>query len=131
MSLLRRKNWWKAVIYSRITLGLILAVSLVVAFSVYDRYVIEREVFERRVQKEDDLRKLEERKNILESKVDYLSDEQGVEAEIRRHFDVAREGEKVVVLLGDDKASDEVLTLPSPTPEVSAWKGFWAKFIPW
>jgi hypothetical protein len=61
------------------------------------------------------------RKSILEEKVEYLSGERGVEEEIRTHFDVAKEGEKVIILMGEDTSpiTDEVKESPKP------WYKFW------
>ena len=116
-------------ITSRITLGVMLVICAALVFSVYDRYVIERKMAERRADKEAELRELEERKADLEEKVEYLSHERGIEAEIRSHFDVAREGEQVVVLIEDeDEGNGYGQNLEASVAET---KSFWSRWMPW
>jgi hypothetical protein len=50
-----------------------------------------------------DLEALEARVGSLDEKVNYLENERGIEEELRNRFDVAKEGEKVVVIL-EEKA---------------------------
>ena len=116
-------------ITSRITLGVMLSVCVALVFSVYDRYVIERKMSERRADKEAELQLLEERKTDLEERVEYLSDERGVEAEIRRHFDVAKEGEQVVVLIEDEQADSNYEADTEPPDQET--ESFWSWLRPW
>lgn len=103
--------------------------SAILAISVYERFVIEREMAARRAAAEAELVSAQERKAVLEEKVEYLSAEHGVESEIRRHFDVARDGEQVVVLVGEPAVA------PAEAPSVSAnaekRSGFWAWLFSW
>ena len=128
MSLLRGKRTWTAVLYSRITLAILLAVSAFLALSVYERFSIEREMAERRRDVETELSELQKRKADLEEKVEYLSNEEGIEAEIRTHFDVAREGEQVVIIV--DRESDASAQSASVQEAVKD-EGFWSRFLPW
>ena len=107
---LSRKNRIKAIVYSRFTLGILLVLCILLAMSVYEGFSIERDMHARRAVVEAELQALHEREALLEEKVDYLNDERGVEAEIRKHFDVAREGEQVVVLVDKQR----------PTPSTSS-----------
>jgi cell division protein FtsB len=90
---------------------------------VYQRYTIEQEMVDRREEAEANLRALEERRAELEKKVEYLSNERGIEAEMRRNFDVARPGEQVVIILDDEK-KPEIEPLPQTT-EDEPWYKFW------
>lgn len=132
MALLRKNNWWQTILHSRLTLVLLgLAVGLL-CFAVYGRYVIEREVAERRTDNERELRDLEARKLELEEKVRYLNDDQGVESEIRRHFDVAIEGEDVVILVDNEaNASNTGRPIQSKGEIDRGWWDFWRVLIPW
>ena len=51
-----------------------------------------------------------ERAAALESKVAYMESERGIEEEIRNRYDATKEGERVVVIMGDSVVSDEVPT---------------------
>ncbi len=78
----------------------------------------------RRSALESEAEALKERKTELEKQVDYLSHERGIEAEMRRQFDVALEGEKVVVIVDPEK-SEEIQPLSASTTEKNAWYEFW------
>mgnify|MGYP000904604994 CR=1 FL=1 len=90
---------------------------------VYQRYTIEQEMVERREEAEAHLKELESRRADLEKKVEYLSNERGIEAEMRRNFDVARPGEQVVIILDEEK-KPEIEPLPKTTEE-EPWYKFW------
>jgi cell division protein FtsB len=99
--------------------------AVVLAFAVYDRYVVEREVMLRWGETEKKLQVLSERQDALQGRVDYLNNEQGLEAEIRRHFDVAKEGEQVVILVGEKDTVGPTSTSPNTTaPKRSWWQIF-------
>ncbi len=113
--------------YLRTPLALIILVivCLFLARIVYERYSISRDMAARTVAEEIELESLIERKEQLEEKVEYLSNERGIEAEMRRNFDVARAGEQVVIIL--DKESEESTIEPleaMPEPEPT-WYEFW------
>lgn len=99
------------------------------SFAVYDRYVVEQDVRERRHDAELELEQLKARKAELEERVDYLSNEQGLETEIRRHFDVSKEGEQVVVLMGETATLTPTVRIEQDT-EIED-QGFWRNLIPW
>ncbi len=70
-----------------------------VGVSAYGRYEVAREMAQRRAAAERELASLSERRAALEAEVAYLKSERGIEAEMRRQFDIAREGEQVVIIL--------------------------------
>ena len=128
MSLLRKKNWFQAALSSRLTLVVLILVAGSLSLAVYDRYTVEREMAERLQNTEADWVELSARKETLQKRVDYLNNEQGMEAEIRRQFDVAKEGEQVVVLFGD-KAVDQEASAASAVAEEE--KGSWWNIFSW
>ena len=99
-------------------------ITLSVAWSAFTRYQIASEMAERRDQVEQEAEVLRERKDDLESEVQYLSDERGIEAEMRRQFDVAKEGEKVVVIVDDEDGEVEIIPLATSTNN-KRWYEFW------
>lgn len=114
---------------SRLTIVVLFIAAFTLSFAVYDRYVVEQNVRERRNSTEMELQQLKVRQVELEDRVDYLSNEQGLEAEIRRHFDVSKEGEQVVVIMGNTAT-------PTPTvrreeQEEDEANGFWQNLISW
>lgn len=121
-----QKRKLRAVINSPITQGVILALALMVGWSAYVRYDIAMEMRDRRVQAELQAKALEFRKQTLEERVEYLSSERGIEAEMRRQFDVALPDEQVVVIV-DDNDDDEIKITPLATssPPKAHWYEFW------
>ena len=118
-----QKRKLKTVLTSRYTQGVLLVIALVIGWSAYTRYEIAAEMAERRYELEAEAAELEVRKTDLEKQVDYLSHERGIEAEMRRQFDVALEGEQVVVIV-DPEAEEEVEPLSTSTPK-RTWYQFW------
>jgi len=129
MGLLSKKSWWQSILSSRLTIVVLFIASFMLSFAVYDRYVVEQDVRERRHDAELELEQLKARKAELEERVDYLSNEQGLETEIRRHFDVSKEGEQVVVLMGETATLTPTVRIEQDT-EIED-QGFWRNLIPW
>ena len=129
MSLLRKKQWWHNVIILRVLFLVLLILCFLLTKSVFDRFMIERDMSSRRAVAEEELNELLDRKAGLEGKVEYLREERGIESEIRKHFDVAKEGEQVVVLL-DDERNDK--TEPATTTVNEDKKSsLFSRLFPW
>ncbi len=120
-----QKRSWRTILHSRVALGLALLLCIGMAQIVYDRYTIQQEMIGKEAEAQAKLTTLETRKADLEKKVQYLSNDRGIEAEMRRNFDVARPGEQVVIIV-DKEAS----TTDSPLPKMDMestphWYEFW------
>lgn len=122
-----QKRKIRTILNSPITQGAILSMALLAGWSAYVRFDIAMEMRDRRIQAELQAEALQARKEALEKQVDYLSSERGIEAEMRRQFDVALPGEKVVVIVDDKDKGPEVKPLSTSTkPEEDApWYQFW------
>ena len=119
-----QKRKLRSVFGSRITQGVVLLVAFFILLSAYDRYLIAREMADRRADVESEIASLEERRTVLETQVQYLSNERGIESEMRKQIDIAREGEQVVIILEDESA--EAVNTPTTTPSKErAWYRFW------
>ncbi len=93
----------RSVLYSKpVAFGMFFC-AVLLGVSVYDRLQVVREIQDKIEVKQDELSRLESRAQTLQSKVEYLENDRGVEEEIRSRFDVARAGEQVVVLVDDVK----------------------------
>jgi cell division protein FtsB len=119
----QQKRKLRTAFESRITWGILLLCATLVLISAYDRFLIARDMAERRAVAEQDFKELEERKASLESEVEYLSHERGMEAEMRRQFDVVREGEQIVIILEDEATTTE--PMPEAVPAERPWYRFW------
>ena len=117
-----KKNNYKAYIYSRTVIVVLLVIVITLGLSVYERYVVEREMSGRRIHSEEELQRLEDRKIQLEDRVEYLEGERGIEEEMRKNFDVAREGEQVIILVGEEEIVQEQ---QEREVELAPWYLFW------
>jgi len=120
-----QKRKIRSIVNSRIVQGFLLFLVLLVGWSAFVRFEIAMEMSDRRVVAEQEAAALQVRKDSLQEQVEYLSNERGIEAEMRRQFDVALEGEQVVVILEDTGPDIQpVGTTTEPAPEFP-WYQFW------
>lgn len=94
-------------VFNKGTIFVLGAIVIFLLVSIYERYVIEREMSERRTETESNYSDLLERKDNLEKTVEYLRGDRGVEEAVRKNFDVAKAGEQVVVLVGEPAVEQE------------------------
>lgn len=119
------KRSWRTVVKSPGFLAFLGLLCLLLAVIVFSRFSIERDMAARRVEAETELAELAGRKRVIEEKVEYLSSERGIEAEMRRNFDVAQPGEQVVIILDKDADTSAIQPLPPPAPDTPRWYEFW------
>ena len=120
-----QKRKLRTVFHSRITQVVLFILSVLVLWSAYDRYLVAKEMSEKRLAVEEEMAELQAREETLKKEVEYLSSERGIEAEMRRQFDIVREGEQVVIILDDDKATSTATITPISEEEVRPWYKFW------
>lgn len=92
----------RRVVYSRFFIGGVFLLTLLIGVSVYERFSIEREMADKLEERAEELEALKVRATLLETKVDHLKNERGIEEELRTRFDVAREGEQVIIIVDED-----------------------------
>ncbi len=114
---------------SLIILGIIFLLLLKALLGAYKKEALSNENLERQ---RKELSRLIDRKKNLEQSVEYLKTEKGVEAEIRSKFRVAREGESLAIIVGDESTS----TLNTENTDIenndkTATVGFFHKFFYW
>ena len=117
------KKTFTSWLYSWGAVVVLLVICVFLGMSVWERFVIERQMAQRRVAVEGEYKTLNEQKEDLSDRVEYLSGDRGVEEELRRNFDVARPGEQVVIITGEAKA--EVATTTLMNEEKTPWYIFW------
>lgn len=122
-----QKRKLRSRINSPITQGFILGLALIIGWSAYVRFDIAMEMRERRIQAEAQTAALEAHKTVLKDKVEYLSSDRGIEAEMRRQFDITLPGEQVVVIVEDEESKQEVSSTTNSLSEQreQAWYQFW------
>jgi cell division protein FtsB len=119
-----QKRKIRSLVNSRYTQGILLLFILLVGWSAFVRYQIAEEMSDRRERASQEAALLRSQKDALQEQVEYLSNERGIEAEMRRQFDVALEGEQVVVIV-EPEAELEIQPLSTSTEEETAWYQFW------
>ena len=118
----KKKNYtdW---LYTRPVLAFLALLIIFLGVAAFERFGVERDMYARRLSAEEELNKALDRKDDLQGQVEYLEGERGIEEEIRKHFDVAREGETVVILMGDEEEEKNNEVIPEE-PD-SKWYQFW------
>jgi hypothetical protein len=120
-----QKRKIRALVNSRYTQGVLLLLVFMIGWSAFVRYQIAVEMSDRRELAAHEASVLRSQKDALQEQVEYLSNERGIEAEMRRQFDVALEGEQVVVIV-EPVAGPEIQPLSSTVEEKkTAWYQFW------
>lgn len=115
-----QKRKLRSVANSRITQVVLFIIFCFLVMHAFERFTVANEMSERRSAVEQTAAALQSRKEALEAEVSYLKDERGIEAEVRRQFDVALPGEEVVVIL-EDEEPPEVLPLSTTTEDRGWW----------
>jgi cell division protein FtsB len=96
-------------------------ISSILSYSVWGAYLKESDTNERWKSRESVLTELQGRESELQTEIDRLETAKGIEAEIRSKFEVAKEGEEVIVIVEPPKEDGEVIT-----PEE---KSFWERIF--
>ncbi|MBP9669145.1 MAG: septum formation initiator family protein [Candidatus Pacebacteria bacterium] len=92
-----------------ITVGLLIALALAIkgAWGVHEK---KQETDRLRKEAEAKMMELSERSEALAETVAKLKTEEGIEAELRRQFEVGKEGEGVIIVMDGEPISPEVAT---------------------
>ncbi len=123
----------RSIVYSKPVVGILAIVTIVLSFSVYHRYTVAEEMKQKLNVREEELNELKHRAATLESKVQYLRDERGIEEELRNRFDVVKDGEQVIILVDEPKGGEgepEILPLDGEAPHTDP-DSFFEKFKFW
>ena len=100
------KRKMKTFFYSNYSVGIIVILIILLSFSVFERFSVERQMKEKRNVQEEELKALEERAAMLEERVEHMAGERGIEEELRNRFDVVKTGEQVVIIVDETTGSD-------------------------
>lgn len=103
----------------------LLGIFFLIAWSAYVRYDIAKEMEVRRFTVETEVSRLQAQRTTLETQVQYLSDDRGIEAEMRRQYDVALPNEQVVVIVEPDTLESSSTVSSDREESPKAWYEFW------
>jgi cell division protein FtsB len=103
------------IFYSKGSMIALLVLFGVGVYAAASARAMQERATEKRAELSDELMQLEGRATALEEDIVRLEDPRGIEAELRRRYDVAKEGEEVVVLIEEeDTASTSIPTQEKP-----------------
>jgi cell division protein FtsB len=106
-------------LYSRVTLSVLLIILVILIKAVFGIYQKEKLTRDNLDKAEAEYLELEDRDAFLQKEIDSLNTQGGMEKAVRERFGVAKEGEKVIILLDEKKV---------PDTKVKEGKGFWNWF---
>jgi cell division protein FtsB len=104
------KRKLRAMLYSKPAAAGLLVIAVLLGLSVYERFTREREVALRRHELESKLEELKGQAAALEAEVARLRSDRGIEEELRDRFEVAKDGEQVVVIVGGEQGTTATAT---------------------
>jgi cell division protein FtsB len=110
------KRKLKSLLYSKPAAYVLFGIALLFSWSVYERFEREREMALKRYELEDKLVELRMQATSLEGEVARLQSDRGIEEELRDRFEVAKTGEQIIVVVGDERASSATSARPLPEP---------------
>lgn len=124
------KRKLKSLVFSKITIGVLLIASGLLSLSVYERYEKERETAHKRAERTADLLELEARAAALEEKVAYVQSARGIEEEVRDRYGALKAGERAVIVMERPGKQHASSTYAPPTaseeaPSFFDWLFFW------
>ena len=97
----QRKKKIRRFLYSPLALCILIALIALIGKATWSVYAKERESRKNLDRATEELAALEGRQKNLSAKIDRLKTPEGIEAEIREQFQVAKQGERMVVVVED------------------------------
>jgi len=115
----QEKNRYKRILYSRIGIVLVLILIVIFAKATFGVYKKEKESAANTLQAQEELKKLEDRQEVLTKEIDRLQTDAGIEEEIRSKYSVSKPDENLLIIVDEEKEKQ------MPIQEKQGW---WNKF---
>jgi len=127
----RNRSTWKSIFGSPITLVLALVALGFFAKAAWNVHQKAELSAARLAQAQHEFAKLQERQRDLSFKVERLSTEEGIEAEIRTKYRAVKADESVAVIVDDKSTTADLASAgnASTTGSNSDWSNFWKKLL--
>ena len=103
----KRKRKIRKLLYSKGVIAALLVLLVLLGKATWSVYSKEKESRRNLGRVENELAALQAREKSLRSDIEYLQTPEGVETEIREQFQVAKPGERMVVLVDEHKGEPE------------------------
>lgn len=113
----------RRILYSKAIALLLLVLIFLLSKSVFSLYKKNKLTRDSLRESKSELVSLQDRKGVLEREIEKLQTDRGVEAVIRDKFNVAKEGERLITIIEDEKT-------PTSTDNFSE-KSFWDSMLFW
>jgi len=120
----QQKRQIKKVIYSKVSFVILLILVILLGKATYNIYTKSRLSSESYNETKKDYESLKARKDMLESEINRLKTDTGIEEEIRSKFNVAKPGETVVVVIDGSSST----STNANSSKGSFWSSFWGMF---
>lgn len=117
---LKRKRLYKKIVYSKVTLLVLILLFLLVSKASWNAYQNVRYTRANLERVQNERGELLERKRFIEEESAVLSSDEGLEEVIRERLPVAKEGERVIIIVDEKEA--EVATT---TSDSRSWWKWW------
>jgi len=124
MEYLKRRQKARKRLYSKVTIGFLVIVVILLVRPTWNIYQKSREGKRNVIEARSELATLENRKKELERDLEYIKSEHGRDQEIRSKFGVAKEGETLVVIVRDEEKKPVFEPVPEPTFFERTWSRF-------
>ena len=115
------KQKTKRFFYSKIVIFIIVVVIVTLIPGVYGIYIKGQESAKDRAAAERELADLKTREEMLSSRLNYVNTDRGLEEEIREKFNVAKQGESVIVLV------DKPVVASTTENDANIFRAMWNK----
>lgn len=119
----QRKRQIKSILYSKLFLVILLVLIFFLGRSTFDIYQKSKLSYNNYIKVKRDYDSIEARKAMLESEINRLATDNGIEEEIRSKFNVAKPGETVVIIIDKNSTSTDV-----NNTKRDFWSSFWEIF---
>mgnify|MGYP001563470888 CR=1 len=119
----QRKRQIKSILYSKLFLVILLVLIFFLGRSTFDIYQKSKLSYNNYIKVKRDYDSIEARKAMLESEINRLATDNGIEEEIRSKFNVAKPGETVVIIIDKNSTSTDIDNVKR-----DFWSSFWGIF---
>ncbi len=102
----QEKKKLRKILYSKTMLVAVFAILFFIAKATLGVYYKQKASGANLAKAREEIAELKKREKTLNSEIDHLNTDSGVEEEIRKKFMVGKEGEQVIVIVDDAKASN-------------------------
>ncbi len=113
---LEKRRRIKEILYSRVTLVVLLIAALFSAEALWGMIRKERDVREKRLSVETEVEELKDRITFLDGEIEKFNTSRGIEEEIREKFRVVRGDEQVAIIIDNEgeKTNESSELAPEP-----------------